>query len=275
MASTWPAVAGIALALAASASRADVSVSVRMEVVELTLIDLNPDDSLSPWLQFEPTKNFTDVVALAERSAPDEAVDEERDDGRFVWTDLAADAAVDGAHAETQLDVVRTGQFRGAVLTGQGVAAAPLDGLVKEKASFESNGAADRHVVISPYTAVQFSVVGQYELQGSGKDAYRPGTVQDYSKLYAQTDIAVGYYHTDDYFLIDIVNADNSPYRLAGDFALRSVYANDSEKAEAATLSFWFRTGGQSIITSIPEPPAAPMALAGLALLTALRRRAP
>jgi hypothetical protein len=277
-------VAGCLAAAVGQASATAASSAVTSNLT-ITLSDLNPTDSVTPWLKFAPSQPGTvhnDVAGwgdIREVYSSDDYVPNAKYDGV-----LSADLKTDWSAASGTLNGAATvAGFTG--MSSQGIANSGLDGYGAYRNVVANSSGGNNYFELSPMTKITFSMTADlkaftsmgYNLDADmGEFAHARtllnlyGTVNGIDQFDAQEQAVWAYYY---------VNDDNTVSGVSDNWSgtLTVSFYNYGSTATQVLLQSYVATEGQSAVwdgvTPVPEPATYAMMLGGLALIGLARRR--
>jgi hypothetical protein len=245
----------------------------------ITLSDLNPTDSTTPWLTYAPSKPggvHTDAVAWGDtfqNYSKDDYVPKPKQDG-VLTSELKSDWSMGSG---TLTAAANAAGFT--AMSSQGTANSGLDGYGAYRNTVFNGSGGDNFFMLSPMTTVTFSLTADlkaftsmgYNLDSDmGEFAHARtllnvgGKVNGVDQYIAQEEAVWAYYY---------VNDDNTVSGVSESWSgtLSVTFYNYGDTATQVMLQAYAATEGQSAVwdgvTPVPEPETYAMLLAGLALV--------
>jgi hypothetical protein len=277
-------VAGCLTAVVGQASATAASSAVTSNLT-ISLSDLNPTDSITPWLKFAPSQAGTvhnDVAGWGDERevySSDDYMPGAKHDGV-----LSAGLKTDWSVASGTLNGAATvAGFTG--MSSQGIANSGLDGYGDYVNVVANSSGGNNYFVLSPMTKITFSMTADlkaftsmgYNLDADmGEFAHARtllniyGTVNGVDQFDAQEQAVWAYYY---------VNDDNTVSGVSDNWSgtLTVSFYNYGATATQVLLQSYVATEGQSAVwdgvTPVPEPATYAMMLGGLGLIGLARRR--
>lgn len=257
----------LATALMAAGTACAGSLAVgTLDTLTVTLVDLDPDDGIAPWISFGAATSRATAVVFQ----PFGVFDDDVAQGATAWGDV--DGAVTLSEGRARATLQGAGaDGDGAVLQASGQAAEPggppgsaVQYQAQVWAPYLSAGAFE----LSPFTAVTFTA--QARLSALTQSS---GTSRDYA-------LAGAYLFLDgtgDVFSLDCDSVRGQQCDRSDTRMLSVSFANGAGMNASASFQAWTQAAGYSQALGVPEPAAALLLLGGLGVVAgaARRRQAP
>lgn len=258
----WPRIAlACTLAVAAPAWGAS-SASTTLGPIHLELVDLRPEDGITPSVGFSVDGDEAGVAAVAGETWPPEVYQHARY-GSWLGNALTAQTRHASAAATVGGGAAASPAGTRALLTGKAVDfVGPEDISALYGAVVVLNQGTNPAIELAPWTALVFSFDVSTDL------ATRHANDYAFTSVGLAIDDGMGNELRDEYTLECV-----GPCRKIESRTFSLTFRNDSDTLRSATWSVWGNVTGTGFASAVPEPSTMAMLLAGFGVIGRRMRR--
>lgn len=271
--SSWTVGMALAASLAASPGWATVSSSAQVGPLRVQLFDLDPDDGITPSLQFSNMGSNTSLYAMAMTPSP-YAYDMQIDFGATPWQPGSLTAQAGVAHATAAIE--GTGSAAGTRLWAAGTAG-NFDSLYSFEAA-RYNGSADAPLSNSAFTLSANTVAVLSGLATVAAWGTATSVLEEYAAATVHIELAgMGGGGSGSQSAFDTLATGGygsaRPFSFGNSRLLSVSFLNQTAGDLQGTLSLTANVTGYVYATTVPEPRSWALLLAGLAAVGWRARR--